>query len=257
MVNSVINFDTVHFSHPFGSNNFANVLALFFQMFRLLNFKWDGSHRIRPSCDNFRSKLVDPSLTPESESTENAPQKPVEIVQESDQTDYMFQVSQLEEFCAKMTQYQAHMKDLEGILMQSREIEPFFKNGTSFLPPKMLSSRKKTSNSKQNVLNPVFRHLLYSTIIVIKFILLLILYLCLLFLNKTQSHRLTKLLSKFHLIIVIGSCLNSLRVESYQIKSKEFQILSNFYFGNLKKGSFVEFKVAMTLKYEQQEQNRA
>lgn len=111
LVNSVINFDTVHFHS--GSNKFANSLALFFQMFRLLNFKWDGSHRVRPSCDNFRSKLVDPSFTQESESTGNTPQKPINTVQKSDQDDYELQVSQLEEFCAKMTQYQAHMKALE------------------------------------------------------------------------------------------------------------------------------------------------
>jgi hypothetical protein len=116
LVNSVINFDTVHFHS--GSNKFANSLALFFQMFRLLNFKWDGSHRVRPSCDNFRSKLVDPSCTQESESTGNTPDKPINTVQKSDQDDYELQVSQLEEFCAKMTQYQAHMKALEGILMQ-------------------------------------------------------------------------------------------------------------------------------------------
>ena len=91
-------------------------------MFRLLNFKWDGSHRVRQSCDNFRSKLVDPSLSQESESTENTPQKPINTVQEPDQDDYEFQVSQLEEFCAKMTLYQAHMKDLEGILTRNGEV---------------------------------------------------------------------------------------------------------------------------------------
>ena len=144
LVNSVINFDTVHFHS--GSNKFAISLALFFQMFRLLNFKWDGSHRVRPSCDNFRSKLVDPSFTQESESTGNNPQKHINIEQKSDQDDYELQVSQLEEFCAKMTQYQAHMKALEGILMKNRTSTEFFKNGTSSLPPKMLNSRKKISN---------------------------------------------------------------------------------------------------------------
>ena len=103
----------------------------------------------------------------------------------------------------------------------------FFKNGTSFLPPKMLNSRKKTSNSKQSVLAPIFRHLVHSTMrTIIKFILLLILYLCLLFLNKIQTHRLPKLLSKLHHIwlIIIGSCSTSERIEIKSKSSKRHQI---------------------------------
>ncbi|CBY14690.1 unnamed protein product [Oikopleura dioica] len=125
-------------------------------MFRLLNFKWDGSHRVRPSCDNFRSKLVDPSLTPESESTENAPQKPVEIVQESDQTDYMFQVSQLEEFCAKMTQYQAHMKDLEERNEFLAAQNAKFKEENFKLKTKRAQSRLPTSTLLDNNSNKIY-----------------------------------------------------------------------------------------------------
>ena len=148
LVNSVINFDTVHFHS--GSNKFANSLALFFQMFRLLNFKWDGSHRVRPSCDNFRSKLVDPSFTQESESAGNTPQKPINTVQNSEQDDYELQVSQLEEFCAKMTQYQAHMKALEGTLMQKKRkfIQFFRTEWVSCRPKCSIQGRKLQTKSK-------------------------------------------------------------------------------------------------------------
>lgn len=80
-------------------------------MFRLLNFKWDGSHRVRPSCDNFRSKLLETDQAKSKSSQEKA----IEAITThglGDQEDES--IAKLEAFISKMGQYQAHMKQLEG-----------------------------------------------------------------------------------------------------------------------------------------------
>ena len=85
-------------------------------MFRLLNFKWDGSHRVRPSCDNFRSKLVEsPSLDRDQAKSHFSQEKAKEAMTNHSLTDQEDKsIARLEAFISKMGQYQAHMKKLEG-----------------------------------------------------------------------------------------------------------------------------------------------